>query len=57
MNKMLVMQALAWAAAIIVVALLDGPREATLLLAVLATLALGRLRIDARRLEGRTGAP
>ena len=57
MNKMLVMQALAWAAAIIVVALLDGPREATLLLAVLATLALGRLRIDARRLEGRASAP
>lgn len=57
MKKVLGMQALAWAAAIIVVALLDGPREATLLLAVLATLALGRLRVDAQRLGGRAGAP
>ncbi|MBL6715431.1 MAG: hypothetical protein RLZZ174_1806 [Pseudomonadota bacterium] len=57
MKKVLGMQALAWAAAIIVVALLDSPREATLLLAVLATLALGRLRVDAQRLGGRAGAP
>ena len=48
MGKMMVMQSLAWAAAIIVVALLGGPPMAPILLAVLGTLALGRLRLDAK---------
>jgi Flp pilus assembly protein TadB len=51
-GKMMVMQSLAWAAAIIVVALLGGPPMAPILLAVLGTLALGRLRLDAKRLQG-----
>ena len=51
MGKMMVMQSLAWAAAIIVVALLGGPPMAPILLAVLGTLALGRLRLDAKRLR------
>lgn len=51
MGKMMVMQSLAWAAAIIVVALLGGPPMAPILLAALGTLALGRLRLDAERLR------
>ena len=51
MGKMMVMQSLAWAAAIIVVALLGGPPMAPILLAVLGTLALGRLRLDVKRLQ------
>ena len=47
MGKMMVMQSLAWAAAIIVVALLGGPPMAPILLGALGTLALGRLRLDA----------
>ena len=51
MGKMMVMQSLAWAAAIIVVALLGRPPMAPILLAVLGTLALGSLRLDAKRLR------
>ena len=42
-NKLMISQAIFWAAAILVVAIVDDARSGVLILAVLATVALGSL--------------
>ena len=42
-NKVMISQSIFWAAAILVVAIIDGPQNVVPILAVLATVALGSL--------------